>query len=247
MDPVHLVEHHQKESWYWWHVNKRRLVVDYLERSVEPGARILEVGCGGGYLCAALAKAGYHQVAADISRNAARFTRDRGVADVLVFDATTSWPLPEDSFDAVLMLDVLEHLDDDLTALSEAQRVLRPGGALVVTVPAHQFLFSAWDRLVGHRRRYSRGQLTRAARHARLQPSRLTAWNVVSFLPAVVLRTKDRLFGSTMTHAAFPAVSPALNAGLKGIGWVERLLCRYLNLRCGLSFAAVLSKPSRRS
>ncbi|MBN1346107.1 MAG: class I SAM-dependent methyltransferase [Phycisphaerae bacterium] len=242
MDRKHLIELHEKESSYWWHVNKRRIVMELLGGCVGPGGAVLEVGCGGGYLSAALVKEGRRQVAADISYDAVRFARERGALDAMVFDASRAWPLAAASFDAVLMLDVLEHLDEDARALAEARRVLRDGGVLIATVPAHQGLFSEWDRLVGHRRRYARGQLAAAARAAGLRPLRITAWNLVSFVPAVLLRTRDRLFGSRQTFAEFPAVPAAVNTCLKWAGRLESRLCRRVNLRLGLSFAAVLEK-----
>jgi hypothetical protein len=103
-------------------------------------------------------------------------------------------------------------------------------------------LFSTWDELVGHQRRYSRRRLLGTAKRAGLAVSSVTAWNLVSFLPAVVLRTKDRVFGSSQTTAQFPEVHPIVNAGLKLTGHVERFLSRMLSLRLGLSFAAVLAK-----
>ncbi len=242
MDPRHLLELREKEASYWWHVNKRRLVMALLRGCVQPGGSILEVGCGGGFLSAALVGDGWREVASDVSYDAARFARDRGATDALVFDAGGGWPFADGSFDAVLMTDVLEHLDEDETALAEAGRILRPGGAVVVTVPAHPFLFSTWDRLVGHRRRYTRTSLTRTVRRAGLCPRRLTAWNLISFAPAVVLRTKDRWFGSTPDHAEFPEVPRVVNACLKWIGHLERTVGARVDLRWGLSYAAVLSK-----
>jgi len=242
MDPMHLLELREKETSYWWHVNKRQLVMALLKRGVRPGASILEVGCGGGYLATVLAETGWREVAADVSYDAARFARNAGAADALVFDATDAWPVADDRFDAVLMLDVLEHLDDDVAALAEARRVLRPGGVLVLTVPAHPFLFSTWDRLVGHRRRYTRKRLAAAARSACLRPARLTGWNLISLVPALLLRTRDRLLGSTQTVAEFPDVPARVNACLKWLGRIENFFCRRINLRFGLSFAAVLAK-----
>jgi len=238
----HLVELRKKEAWYWWHVNKRRLVTDLLTRCAVRDGSILEIGCGGGYLSASLSRAGCRGVASDIDYEAARFARDRGATETLVFDASGAWPFATGSFDVVLMLDVLEHLDDDAGALREAHRTLRANGTLVLTVPAHPFLLSSWDRMVGHRRRYTRSRLTNAVRSARFDIRKITAWNLISFLPAVVLRTTDRLFGPGQAIARFPEVPGWLNACLKWQGRIESLLCRRMNLRGGLAFAGVFAK-----
>jgi len=242
MDPQHLIELREKEATYWWHVNKRQTVMALLDGRLARGASVLEVGCGGGLLAAMLTDTGYQTVAADISPQAARFARERGARSALVFDAEETWPFAPNSFDAVFMLDVLEHLDDDRPPLMEARRVLRPGGVAMVSVPAHACLFSQWDSMVGHRRRYSRGDLTRAVLDAGLSIRRLSAWNLVSLPPALVLRTRDRLVGSPRAFAEFPPVHPVVNAALKFWGRIEARLCRKVDLRGGLSFAALLSK-----
>lgn len=242
MDPRHLRELRRREQTYWWHVNKRRLVLDLLRANVPAGGRVLEVGCGGGLLQAVLAGEGWRTTAADISLAASRFAREQSGHDALVFDATEPWPVADDAFNAVLMLDVLEHLVDDARPLTEARRVIRCGGAAVITVPAHPFLFSTWDELVGHCRRYTRRRLARLADEAELRLTRLTAWNLVSLPPAAILRTKDRLLGSRQTVAEFPSVPPFLDRCLKAVGSAERTLARRLDLRMGLSLAAVLRK-----
>ncbi len=242
MDPRHLRELRRREQTYWWHVNKRRLVLDLLRSQVPAGGRVLEVGCGGGLLQAALAGEGWQTTAADISLAAARFAREQSDAGALVFDATKPWPVDDDAFDAVLMLDVLEHLADDAWPLAEARRVVRRGGAAVITVPAHPFLFSTWDELVGHCRRYTRRRLAHLAGGAGLRLSRLTAWNLISLPPAAILRTKDRLLGSRQSVAEFPSVPDVVNRCLKAVGWAERALTRVFDLRMGLSLAAVLTK-----
>ncbi len=242
MDPEHLRELCRKETSYWWHVNKRTLVLSLLERYTRRGDRLLEVGCGAGYLSGEMSRSGLDVVAADISPDAARFTRRRGARDAMVLDATRPWPFAVESFDTVLLLDVLEHLEDDVTALKQAERTLRPGGRVILTVPAHGVLFSPWDAMVGHERRYARRRLKWAARQAGLKPLRLTAWNLISLPPALVLRTRDRLFGSRQAFAEFPNVPERLNALLKWWGRTEAFLAVRWNLRCGLSFAAVLAK-----
>ena len=239
MDEKHLLELCLKEENYWWHVNKRQLVLKFLDSQNISNSRILEVGCGGGFLSSLLAQAGANVVATDMSINATRSVKDRGVTKSLTFDAGQPWPFKNDSFQVVIMLDVLEHIEDDIACLLEARRVLSRGGIALLTVPAHQFLFSSWDKVLGHHRRYSKSILRLAFRSVGFQPILISYHNVLSFFPALILRVKDRLFGSRLDFAEFPRVPEIVNKCLK---WWGRLECALISFKLpiGLSFFTVL-------
>lgn len=239
MDEKHLLELRLKEETYWWHVNKRRPVLKFLNSQNIANSRILEVGCGGGFLSSLLSRAGANVVATDMSIHATRSVKDRGVTKSLTFDAGQPWPFKEYSFEVVIMLDVLEHIKDDLTCLREIRRVLRRDGIAVLTVPAHQFLFSGWDEVVGHYRRYSKSLLQVMFKKVGFQPILITYHNVLSFFPALILRGKDRLFKSRLECAEFPDVPGIVNKCLK---WWGRLECALISFKLpiGLSFFIVL-------
>lgn len=239
MDEEHLLELNLKEANYWWHVNRRQLVLTFLCSQGLSASRILEVGCGGGLLSSLLIRAGANVVATDISINATRLAMAKGVTKSLAFDAGQAWPFKKHFFQVVIMLDVLEHIENDIACLYEARRVLSRGGIAVLTVPAHQFLFSSWDKVLGHYRRYSKSRLYRAFRDIGFQPMVISYHNVLSFLPALILRGKDRLFKCQRERAEFPEVPEIVNKCLK---WWGRLECALipLELPIGLSFFIVL-------
>ena len=106
-------------------------------------------------------------------------------------------PFAADSFELAASLDVIEHLEDDLAALRELRRVVAPGGALLVTVPAYQWLWSGHDEINHHLRRYTRSSLLRVAREAGWEPVRTTYFNSLLLPVAIALRVLDRFSRKT--------------------------------------------------
>lgn len=238
-----LIEHFEQEKDYWWFVNKRVAVRRLLEGALPNGGRLLEVGCGGGLFGALLERDGWRVVGTDKNPLAARFAREHGVTRAASFDADRGWPFAVESFDVFIMLDVLEHIEDDHAALREAARVLRPGGAGIVLVPAYPFLFSAWDAYVGHHRRYTKRALYAAVREAGLEIVRGTYWNAITLLPALMLRLKDRFLEVKLERGEFPRVSAPVNALLKAYGRIEAAWLARWPVPAGLSFVVVLRRP----
>ena len=139
----------------WWRARTRLTLALLDQLGVHPPARIIDVGCGWGTTLTALEARGYSATGADISRRAlARLDRpDRSLAE---FDLTAPWSPPSgfEPVDAALALDVIEHIDDDRAAVARLASLVRPGGFVVVSVPAWPDLFTEFDQIQGHRRRY---------------------------------------------------------------------------------------------
>lgn len=240
MQKEHLLELRDKELTYWWHTNKRRLVFKSLAKWNLLSSRILEIGSGGGLLSAMLHHAGADVVASDLHMEACGFARDSGVHKVLVFDASRHWPLKPSSFQTVLVLDVLEHFQDDVAFLTEVRRVLSPGGIGLINVPAYQFIFSTWDKALGHFRRYSKSSLIRVIKAAGLQIRTISYWNMLSLIPAIIIRGRDRFRQSTTLKAEFPWIPSYVNEGLKQWGRLELSAISTMSLPFGLSLFAVV-------
>jgi SAM-dependent methyltransferase len=124
----------------------------------------------------------------DVSPLACQLARERGASDVHEA-SVTALPFREGEFAAVVSADVLYHLDDDEAALREMARVLRPGGIMVINVPAHRWLWSYHDEAVAGRRRYTRTDLAGKVARAGLTVQRMTHWNSV-LLPLIAARRK---------------------------------------------------------
>lgn len=141
------------EQFYWWHVGRRFILKSFLERFLKNKKnKILEFGCGTGGNLKFLSDFG-EVMGLDISERALNFCKKRGFNNLVLGDVE-SLNLPENSFDLVLALDVLEHLKDDKGTIEKAWRVLKTGGYFLVTVPAYQFLWSEHDKALNHYRRY---------------------------------------------------------------------------------------------
>ena len=155
----------------WWRA-RTRLVLRLLKRhGVAPGARVLDAGCGWGVTLAALEQRGYRATGLDVSRQALeRLNRpERHLIQADLTHAFAESQVSSSGYDVILALDVVEHIDDDQAAVTNLARLLRPGGIFIVSVPALPELFSEFDRVQGHRRRYCpddvRGLFSRAGLH----------------------------------------------------------------------------------
>ena len=155
MDEAILVELGRRVRRHPWWRARARLTIAILERAgVNPPARVLDAGCGWGVTLDALERRGYRVTGLDISRRVLDGL-DRPDRELIVADLSQPLPGSVAPFDAVLALDVIEHLDDDRQALARLAQLTRPhGGIVVISVPAQPDLFSEFDEVQGHRRRY---------------------------------------------------------------------------------------------
>lgn len=183
---------HRAEDRHWWYQGRRRVLDRLIGRLELPQeARILDGGCGSGRNMVELARFG-EVTGVEISEIGAEIARERDVGEVHVC-SLLDLPFAEASFDLATCLDVIEHLDDDVAALSELRRVVRPGGSLIVTVPAYGWLWSRHDTLNHHRRRYSARALRAAAGAAGWQTRRLAHMNSLLLPVAIALRAVERI------------------------------------------------------
>ncbi len=138
----------------WWRA-RAILTLDLLdELGVRPPSRVLDVGCGWGVTLESLERRGYDAAGMDVSRRTLE-ALDRPGRRLIEADLTGPIHCPEPSHDAVLALDVIEHLDDDRAAVARLAELVRPGGIVIASVPALPELSGEFDTIQGHRRRYT--------------------------------------------------------------------------------------------
>lgn len=220
---------------HWWYRGRRRMLAALLQ-GFSPGRRVLDAGCGSGRTLDELARFGSVK---GVELNPLGLAAARRRGHRVEQAAVETLPFGEDSFDLVTCLDVIEHTDDDAVALRELRRVTRPGGHLVLSVPAHPRLWSRHDEVNGHRRRYSRRTLRAAAEAAGWQVERVTGFNVVYLAPAALLRIgrRDREAGDSELELTPPRLDALLELPLR---LEAALVRRGVDLPPGLSLMAVL-------
>ena len=159
----------------WWQA-RASLVSRLLEElSVHPPARILDAGCGWGVTLAALENRGYQSIGLDISHRAL-VKIDRPGRQLVQADLAQPIDPDRAQNDAVLALDVIEHIEDDRAALRRLGSLVKPGGFLIVSVPALPEMFSEFDSIQGHRRRYLPDTLRHAFAGSELDLERIFWW-----------------------------------------------------------------------
>jgi SAM-dependent methyltransferase len=196
MERDYELQTHRAEDRHWWYRGRRRVLEDVIAGLGLPeDARILDAGCGSGRNMIELARRGT-VTGVEVSETSVRIARERGAGEV-VLGSMLEMPFADNSFDLATCLDVIEHLEDDAAALRELRRVVAPGGSLLVTVPAYEWLWSGHDEVNHHFRRYTDRSLKRSAEEAGWQQARSTHFNALLLPVAILLRVLDRFSRKT--------------------------------------------------
>lgn len=247
-DPHYFEALPQVEGRHFWFLARRQVILDAIRAAVPDWRErpLFDIGCGTGGLLAWLAAQGVPLAGAcDAYPRALEVARARIGAPLL--------RVPEDRPPALgpgqrflTLFDVLEHIDDDVGALAWARSVLEPGGYLMLTVPAHPFLFDDADRLAHHRRRYRRGELRGKLDQAGFEVRRLTHF-MAPLVPLLAvtrpLRRAVRGSGPPDKEAELRLV-PGVNEAMRAVLALERLLLKVAPLPFGSSLLAVARRPA---
>jgi SAM-dependent methyltransferase len=236
MKPTEFEAMLEMDERHWWYRGRRRVlsaVLDGVELPAQP--TLLDAGCGSGRTLDMLARYG-RPVGTELNPVGVEAARRRGHA--VEQAAVEELPYEDASFDLVTCLDVIEHTDDDVRSLRELRRVTKPGGHLVVTVPAHPWLWSNHDVVNLHRRRYTRRSLRAAGEKAGWRIDRMSGFNLVYLAPAALVRIARRTAADTSELTLTP---PSLNGLLElPLRLEAAMLRRGRDLPTGLSLLAVV-------
>ncbi len=241
---------HQLEEHHWWFAGMRRVVAALLDGTLpDEQGRILDAGCGTGLMMEWLRRYGRNTqvVGLDLDPHAVRYTAGRGESNV-VQASIASIPFPNESFDLVASFDVLDsfRVADAVVPFGELARVVRPGGILLVRVPAFQFLYSQHDRAVYTKHRYTAGDLRARLEEQGLSVQRVTYANSILFPVVLVWRWLTRSNRANPQSDVRPLPWPLrwLNPILGGLFSIEAAWLKYTPWRLpfGVSVVALAKK-----
>ncbi|MDP3697326.1 MAG: sugar nucleotide-binding protein [Candidatus Taylorbacteria bacterium] len=248
MDRSFYKNYFEVEKSHWLMKVRRLIVFDILKKygRKPEETKILDFGCGSGYLTARLAEQGYQSFGLDISSEAIQFGRRQGIKNIDVIDAH-KLNFPDNYFNTVLLLDVIEHLEDESWAVREIQRVLAPGGIAVVMVPAFKFLWGVQDEVAHHYRRYSLPRLIKVFEESSgLSVDHKTYFNTFLFAPIAAVRLISRWFKIKGRESDFDINNKFLNLILYWVFNFEHYFLRLVSFPFGVSILTVLKKPELR-
>ncbi|HEY7809468.1 MAG TPA: class I SAM-dependent methyltransferase [Allosphingosinicella sp.] len=226
---------------HWWYRARRDILADLITRKIAlpQDARILEIGCGTGHNLEMLQRFGR---ADGIEIDPAA----RTMAEQRLGRPIGSAPLPQltgiedGAYDLVALLDVLEHVEEDHEALLSIARKLKPGGKILITVPAHPWMWSAHDEVNHHKRRYTRKGLREVLLAAGLEIELLSWFNSLLFPLAAAARFVGRVTGNKDSDDKMPP--KALNSLFETIFGLERYALGRMPLSPGVSLVAIVSR-----
>ena len=236
---------------WWWEVGRRALVKNLMRKYGANGVsrngarpRILEIGCGAGGMIEDLNHFGT-PYGLDVAEAALPYWRERGLDSVGLGDIR-ALPYRDEQFDVVIAIDVLEHVDDDVSALAEMRRVCRTGGRLILTVPAFQLLWSRRDIQCHHKRRYRLEEMTHKLSHGGFRVIKSTYINMPLFFPLLLMVKAGQLSSkrAPSLRMDYALVPPTINKILSRVVEYEARLLRHASLPIGSSIACVGTKTA---
>ncbi len=226
------------EDRHWWFVARRAIIFSLLKSRIHipDGADVLDAGCGTGATLHAFSQR-YKSSGIDVSPIAVEQCRARGLHSVAV-GTFENFPFPDRTFDLITLLDVIEHIDDDVAALQMAKKYLKAGGHILLTVPAYQFLWSKHDEVNQHKRRYTRKVLYERLKKSGYAIDFISYYNTFLFPLALIERLFEKLLRKDASVALQIPPAP-LNAFFTQMFELERFWLQERSFPFGLSLLAI--------
>lgn len=226
------------EDIHWWYKGRKYLLEKLRKTLRLRDSLILDAGCGTGFAGRSLVECG-----AVIGLDASRYAFDESSsAEINCLALIDKAPFPDNTFDLVVAMDLVEHLDDDQSAINEMYRVCKDGGYLFITVPAYQRMWSAHDVSLEHKRRYSLNVIIAKIRQSGFEIEKSSYFVSTVFLPAFIYRMMKRK--STASSDLAPVAKP-INALLASIMKIEASIAWNIRLPFGMTAFVLVRKPSR--
>jgi 2-polyprenyl-3-methyl-5-hydroxy-6-metoxy-1,4-benzoquinol methylase len=245
MEQTIYLKMNRLEHEHWWFVSRRSIIEMVLRSQVKtigPHSKILDAGCGTGGNLDLLSSLGCDVTGLEMEPDAAEIARSKSGKAVYIGSLPDQIPFADESFDLIVLLDVLEHIEDDIGTLASLTAKLKPGGNLLITVPAFSFLWSSHDEAHHHKRRYRLNELVGKMQHCNLQPKYASYFNTWLFPMIALVRIFQNIVGSNQKTDDLSLPSPFLNKMLRGVMSSEKHILKRGKLPFGVSIMAIGQK-----
>jgi 2-polyprenyl-3-methyl-5-hydroxy-6-metoxy-1,4-benzoquinol methylase len=250
MDENFYKNYFEFEKSHWWFRVREKLIFYLLKKYSSTNSttqlKILDFGCGSGILAGKLQNIGYQTVGVDMSKKAINYGKTQGVKNLSFFDGNCL-EFQNKSFDFVLALDVLEHIENEKPILTEFVRVLADKGTVIITVPAFMFLWGIQDETSHHYQRYNMSQLTSLVDSVSFEVVRKTYFNTFLFPPIALIRIFSRWLNLKNRQSDFSLNNRLVNRLLYKVFDFERRLLNFFNFPFGVSILLILRKNEKHS
>lgn len=230
---------------YWWLAGKYLLITKFLKKVLDKqykksrkSLKILDIGCGPGNLSNNLSNIG-KVFGIDVSLPTLRLCQKK--YSNLINGKADELPIREGSFDVVILLDVLEHIADDVKVMKETYRILKPGGIVLITAPAYKILWGSHDEIYQHYRRYSLDEIKKVVRSAGFTIKKLIAFEFIFFIPLLLFRKIKNVLNYSKRDD-FINVPNWLNSILTVIILLEGQISYNINNPFGVSIICIAKK-----
>ncbi|MGC2423996.1 MAG: class I SAM-dependent methyltransferase [Nitrospirota bacterium] len=238
---------YELEDTYWWFLAKHSIVKSFIHLYYGSNTRdayVLDIGCGTGAFLDVLDGMGFTTHGLDISEEALQFCVSRGKSRIVAGNVEKEMPFRNKMFDVVTGLDVIEHVDDYQSVIAEACRVLKPGGILLITMPAFKFLWNQHDEVHHHKRRFVRKELKAAIdASGEFDVLKLSYYNFFLFPFVCIFRILKKTFHMAQGQKDdFVRVPPLINKSLFRIFSMEFFFLKHISFPFGVSIIAMLQK-----
>jgi len=241
MNPSPYEIEERVQTFHWWFVVRRKLLKTILcSLNLQRESLTMDIGCGVGSNLSLLKAIGLKAMGCDRSFDNLLLAKNKFFLPFINGDLE-NLPIRSSSVELVVATDVLEHLQDDIAGVRELCRILRRNGYLIVTVPAFQFLWGTQDIVTGHKKRYSKRDISNVLKQNGFRIMRSSYFNFFLFFPILFARRVIRLLGLQL-HSENEINFPLLNFFLKTIFSLEPYLLKYLPFPFGVSIVCVAKK-----
>lgn len=232
----------QVQKKHWWFVTRKEIVLETIDRysNKNADAKVLDIGCGSGVMLTALEELG-QTFGMDMSDDAINFSKEIFSGRVEKGFLPDQVPYEESFFDLITALDVIEHIDQDVESLQAIRLRLVPDGKAIITVPAYMFLWSKFDEINEHKRRYTLTELNTKLIQAGFTVEKISYYNTLLFPVVFAVRLLNNVLQRDGT-SDIDMPSLPLNFVLEKIFGIEKYLLRFINLPFGVSILAVVRK-----